>query len=237
MMVRASTSAPASPSAIVDDAVRTATRRFGAELAFGGLRAEAGTVPLLSSARVRAERFARLAPEVGRGLGGRVLERARPCAVDDYGTSSLITHDFVEPIGQEGLRGLACVPIADPTGIVGLLYVGSRRPGAPPDRQLDALARLADDAALRINAARIDALEAELRLRRGQDAAVRGPRLTRREQDVLTLLADGCSNREIAERLVVSESTVKGHVGRLMEKLDAASRLHVVARAGRLGLL
>lgn len=226
-----------SPSAIVDDAVRSATSRFGAELAFGGLRADDGTVPLLSSSRVAADRFARLAPNAGRGLGGRVLERRQGCALDDYGSSSLITHDFAGPIGQEGLRGVGCVPIVDPTGVVGLLYVGSRRPGAPPDRLLDALVRLADDAALRLNAARIGALEAELRLRRGQPGGSRGPQLTRREHDVLELLADGHSNHEIAARLVVAESTVKGHVGNLMGKLDASSRLHVVARAGRLGLL
>lgn len=230
-------SAPLSPSAIVDDAVRVVTTRFGAELAFGGLRADDGAVPLLSSSRVAADRFARLAPDAGRGLGGRVLLRRQACALDDYGASSLITDDFAGPIGQEGLRGVGCVPIVDPTGVVGLLYVGSRRPGAPSDRLLDALVRLADDAALRLNVARIDALEAELRLRRGQSSAPRGPRLTRRELEVLELLADGHSNHQIAARLVVAESTVKGHVGNLMGKLDASSRLHVVARAGRLGLL
>ncbi|MGX6447278.1 helix-turn-helix domain-containing protein, partial [Patulibacter sp. S7RM1-6] len=82
------------------------------------------------------------------------------------------------------------------------------------------------------------ALEAELDLRRGARAPVPdAPVLTRREREVLALLADGCSNREIAARLVVAEPTVKGHVGRLMRKLDAPSRLRVVARAGRLGLL
>lgn len=231
------TSPPRSPSEIIDDAVRAATSRFGAELAFGGLRAADGTVPLRSSSRVAADRFARLAPDDGRGLGGRVLQRREACALDDYGASSLITRDFAGPIGQEGLRGVGCVPIVDPTGVVGLLYVGSRRPGAPPGRLLDALTRLADDAALRLNAARIDALEAELRLRRGAAPAVTGPALTRRELDVLELLADGHSNQQIAARLVVAESTVKGHVGSLMGKLDASSRLHVVARAGRLGLL
>lgn len=228
---------PHSPSAIIDDAVRAATSRFGAELAFGGLRVADGTVPLLSSSRVAADRFARLAPDAGRGLGGRVLQRRQACVLDDYGSSSLITRDFAGPIGQEGLRGVGCVPIMDPTGVVGLLYAGSRRPGTPSDRLLDALTRLADDAALRLNAARIDALEAELALRRGQAPVARGPQLTRRELEVLELLADGHSNHEIAARLVVAESTVKGHVGNLMGKLDASSRLHVVARAGRLGLL
>ena len=61
------------------------------------------------------------------------------------------------------------------------------------------------------------------------------PALTSRERQVLLLLAEGCSNRDIARQLSVNESTVKGHVGRLMHKLEARSRLHVVARAAALG--
>jgi DNA-binding NarL/FixJ family response regulator len=112
--------------------------------------------------------------------------------------------------------------------------------GAPAGRLLDALVALATDTAARINERAVAALEEELALRRGPAAdpdpgAV--PRLTRREREVLALLADGCSNREIADRLLIAEPTVKGHVGHLMRKLGAPSRLRVVARAGRLGLL
>lgn len=228
---------PFDPGTVVQDAVRAMTTRFGAELAFGGLRAPDGSVPLVHSAHVSHERFAALRPAAGRGLGGRVLDRGRPHVVADYGRARTITDDFSGPIRAEGLRGIGCVPIVDPTGVVGLLYAGSRRPGAPGDRVVDALARLADDAALALNARRIAALEDELRVRRGAAAAVDGPALTPRERDVLRLLAEGCSNREIADRLVVAEPTVKGHVGSLMRKLDAPSRLRVVARAARLGLL
>lgn len=172
------------------------------------------------------------------GLGGRAIAQGRPCAVDDYVRARTITRDFAVPIGAEGLRGVGCAPIVDPTGVVGLLYVGSRRPGAPGDRLLGALAGLAADVGACLNARRIAALEAELALRRERDpASGDGPVLSRRERQVLALLADGCSNREIADRLVIAEPTVKGHVGRLMRKLDAPSRLRVVARAGRLGLL
>ena len=48
-----------------------------------------------------------------------------------------------------------------------------------------------------------------------------GPRLTGRELDVLDLLAEGCSNRSIADRLHLSETTVKGYVSSLLEKLEA----------------
>jgi DNA-binding NarL/FixJ family response regulator len=48
--------------------------------------------------------------------------------------------------------------------------------------------------------------------------------LTDRELDVLELLADGLSNKEIAESLVIGETTVKSHVGNILSKLDVASR-------------
>jgi DNA-binding NarL/FixJ family response regulator len=61
--------------------------------------------------------------------------------------------------------------------------------------------------------------------------------LTRRECDVLALLAQGFTNRQIAESLLVGEATVKTHLGRIYAKLDATGRHHAVGRALELGLL
>jgi DNA-binding NarL/FixJ family response regulator len=61
--------------------------------------------------------------------------------------------------------------------------------------------------------------------------------LTQREREVLELLAEGCSNRLIAERLFLAETTVKGYVSNLLDKLHATSRLQVVIRASEQGLL
>jgi len=61
--------------------------------------------------------------------------------------------------------------------------------------------------------------------------------LTSREHSVLQLLADGLSNKAIAERLGISEHTVKFHVNAIMSKLDAQSRTEAVTRAARLGLI
>ena len=60
---------------------------------------------------------------------------------------------------------------------------------------------------------------------------------TRRELEVLQLLAQGLTNRQMGERLGVSEHTVKFHVTALLGKLDARTRAEAVARAIRLGLL
>jgi DNA-binding NarL/FixJ family response regulator len=61
--------------------------------------------------------------------------------------------------------------------------------------------------------------------------------LTRRELEVLQLIADGLSNKEIATRLCLSTETVKSHVCALFSKLGANSRAHAVAIALRQGLL
>lgn len=61
--------------------------------------------------------------------------------------------------------------------------------------------------------------------------------LTPRERDVLALLAQGATNREIAESLLVGEATVKTHLGRIYAKLEVAGRHHAVGRALELGLL
>ena len=63
------------------------------------------------------------------------------------------------------------------------------------------------------------------------------PELTPREREVLCLLAEGLTNRQIAERLVVSEHTIHRHVTNILRKLELPSRTAAAARAVRAGLL
>jgi DNA-binding NarL/FixJ family response regulator len=60
--------------------------------------------------------------------------------------------------------------------------------------------------------------------------------LTPREAEVLTLIATGMSNREIAEHLVISEGTVKSHINHLLAKIDARDRAQAVTFAYQHGL-
>jgi DNA-binding NarL/FixJ family response regulator len=62
-------------------------------------------------------------------------------------------------------------------------------------------------------------------------------RLTKREREVLTLLAQGRSNKQIAAVLHVTERTAKFHVGAIMRKLDATNRTEAVALAAQQGLI
>jgi len=61
--------------------------------------------------------------------------------------------------------------------------------------------------------------------------------LTTRELDVLRHVTEGSRNRDIAERLFISEETVKVHVKHIMEKLGASDRTHAMAIAARRGFI
>lgn len=61
--------------------------------------------------------------------------------------------------------------------------------------------------------------------------------VTKREAEVLQLIADGCSTTEVAERLFISQKTVKNHLASAYQKLEARDRTQAVLRAVRLGIV
>ncbi|MDP1919260.1 MAG: response regulator transcription factor [Myxococcales bacterium] len=61
--------------------------------------------------------------------------------------------------------------------------------------------------------------------------------LTPREHEVLILLAEGLSNKQIAAKLTISEHTAKFHVNSILQKMDAQKRVEAVVRAARRGLI
>ena len=99
---------------------------------------------------------------------------------------------------------------------------------APPDELLPAV---------RAAAAGETALDPAVAARLMQRLRSPRPALSPRELEVLTLVGQGLSNTQIAERLVVTEATVKSHLVHVFTKLDVASRTAAVAAARGEGLL
>ena len=61
--------------------------------------------------------------------------------------------------------------------------------------------------------------------------------VSKREMEVLALIAEGLSNQEIAEKLFISESTIKTHVSNLFVKLDVKRRTQAVSKAKELNII
>jgi DNA-binding NarL/FixJ family response regulator len=82
----------------------------------------------------------------------------------------------------------------------------------------------------------VDALARRARLDLGA-GAVQVTVLTPREEEVLRLVAQGLTNRQIGRRLEISEKTASVHVSNILAKLDASGRVEAVTVAHRRGLL
>ena len=75
-------------------------------------------------------------------------------------------------------------------------------------------------------------------VRRLDQPADEGERIiTKREEEVLQLIADGCSTPEVAEQLFISQKTVKNHLASIYQKLDARDRTQAVLQAVRMGIV
>ena len=105
---------------------------------------------------------------------------------------------------------------------------------APADQLVAAIrAAATGDAVLAPGVAR--RMTEALAARRTPEGIERLHTLTERERDVLSRMADGLSNAEIAQRLYISEGTVKTHVARILQKLGVRDRLQAVVLAYRSG--
>jgi LuxR family maltose regulon positive regulatory protein len=136
---------------------------------------------------------------------------------------------------DEALRSLGeALALAEPNGFV-RTFVDEGAPMAKLLAEAAAQGVMPDYAA-----ALLDALQAGERGGKEPSPAPGGPlieALTRREMEVLRLVAQGLSNEEIGERLFLSLSTVKGHNRNIFDKLRVQRRTEAVARARELGLL
>jgi DNA-binding NarL/FixJ family response regulator len=109
---------------------------------------------------------------------------------------------------------------------------------APPEELLAAIRTVAGGDAVvapRITRRLLDRFAGQFVAR--PDDEPRLAALTAREREVLLLVAQGLTNAEIANRLAISEATVKAHVGRILTKLDLRDRVQIVVTAYETGLV
>ncbi len=69
------------------------------------------------------------------------------------------------------------------------------------------------------------------------DAHLKKLGITKREYEVLSLIAQGLSNKEIADKLFVSTSTIKTHVSNIIAKLDSSRRTEAIAKAKKMHII
>jgi DNA-binding NarL/FixJ family response regulator len=224
----------------------------GARVAAHGLSVEADRA---EQARAAAD-TATLADATAAGRA--LLERVRADAEQAHGTA--LAHDVhirgrlaraeAEWTRLEGRSDPARWLAAVDAFSYGNLYAVARcqwrlaeaLSGAGDREQATAAARAAHATASRLGAARLQAALEDLARRGRLDLGVGLPAerrlagLTPRELEVLRLLVEGHSNRQIAEQLFISAKTASVHVTNLLSKLGVHSRLEAAAMARRLGL-
>ena len=192
-------------------------------------------------ARACADALARIAADTGHhdalaaaahALAELALMEGDPVTATEQLERALELHEDLEiPFERAQLQlrsGIALAAAGERELAVdrlGLAYRSARDLGARP---------LAAEAA-----ARIGELGESVEERLGRRAAAEheGGGLSRRELEVMRLVATGRTNREIAERLYLSTRTVDMHVRNILSKLHCRSRMEAVTRAGDLGIL
>lgn len=143
--------------------------------------------------------------------------------------------------GIETARRLQCPSLMLTTFREESLVLGAFEAGAtgfllkdsPPEVLLDAIRRVARGEGY------VDPAVTRMVLRHVRRTPQREPipGMTARETEVLDLLCQGLSNREIADRLVIAETTVKTHVKNLLQKTRASDRVNLVIWAARHGFI
>ena len=109
---------------------------------------------------------------------------------------------------------------------------------APPEELLSAIRAVAGGDAVvapRVTRRLLDRFAGQFVAPDAGDARL--AELTAREHEVLLLVAQGLTNLEIADRLTITEATVKAHVGRILTKLDLRDRVQIVVLAYETGLV
>ena len=205
------------------------------------------------------ERFRRM--PVSPNVFGIVITEGRPNISDDVENDPASAG---QPPGHPRVRCFLGVPLQVSDDVIGMIGVGNRQDGyGPEDERL--LSTFANQVAVAIDnamlhehqqemIARLQQLHAHLSqaereqlialereriatgLRPDPSRSIRTPpSLNNSQQEILRLITEGLSNKEIASRIHLSENTVKSHIQEILRKLEARNRVQAAVRATKAG--
>jgi DNA-binding CsgD family transcriptional regulator len=203
------------------------------------------------------ERFKRM--PVRPSVFGIVITQGRPNISNDVEHDP---ERIGQPPGHPRVRTFLGVPLTLGAEVIGMIGVANKKKGYGPDDQR-LLSTLANQVAVAIDNAGLyqhqqqmisrlqqlhehltkaerdeivalerERLAASFRLDPGSPPAAR-PRLSHSQQEILRLIADGLSNKEIAKEIHLSENTVKSHIQEILRKLGARNRVQAAVQAAR----
>jgi DNA-binding CsgD family transcriptional regulator len=133
-------------------------------------------------------------------------------------------------VAREGLKIYTAIPLTIGEMVVGALELFSRTVHEPDPEWLSFLDAMASHAAIAVDNANMH--EELRRVDRTQvGSRVPPPMLSEREREILTLVVEGASNRDIADKLHLSQNTIKFHVRQLLEKAGVVNRTELASRA------
>src|SRR6266851_3089240 len=170
---------------------------------------------------------------VDEGLPGRAMLGQRIETVTALGAFTQFRRRSL--FAREGFRSYGAVPLIARGKLTGVLEVFHRSQLQPDQEWQEFFETLGSEAAIAIdNAGMHDRLQ-----RTGSPTAAKAPApdLTKLENEILTLLVEGDSNREIAVKVHLSPNTIKSHVRQLLQKLDVGNRTELARKATREGWL
>jgi DNA-binding CsgD family transcriptional regulator/GAF domain-containing protein len=137
-------------------------------------------------------------------------------------------------LAREGLRSYTAAPLMAGQRFAGALEIFSRNELEPEEEWLSFLDAMAALAAIALKSWTAD--ESRGRVPDSKAAArIAAPDLSEREMEILRMVVDGASNRDVAEKLHLSENTIKFHIRQLLEKSGAANRTELATKAVQQG--
>ena len=133
-------------------------------------------------------------------------------------------------LAREGFKSYTAAPVMIREAFVGALEVFNRAELDPDEEWLAFLDAMATQAAIAMD--NVNLLGAQRKGgHRSQSRRAPAPPLSEREMQILRMIADGASNRDVAERLHLSQNTIKFHVRQLLEKVEVANRTELATKA------